>query len=63
MPEESLLDYIKRKRKENDRYFATMREKESDLNKARGTTKKMHRYCRKHGLADIADLDRIWRNK
>jgi len=34
----------------------------SDIDKARGTTPRMHDYCFKHDLIDIPDLDRVWRS-
>jgi len=33
----------------------------AELDKARGTTIRMHNYCCSHGLGDISDLDRVWR--
>ena len=32
-----------------------------EIDKARGTTPRMHDYCCKVGLGDIPDLDRVWR--
>lgn len=36
------------------------RRKYLEIDKARGTTRRMHNYCCSHGLGDIPDLDRVW---
>lgn len=58
----SILKYLKACRKSLDQESSHLR-KYSEIDKARGTTKRMHSYCCSHGLGDIPDLDVVWRKE
>jgi hypothetical protein len=55
-----LIDYITIKRGEIKTQNQIDAHTETELNKARRTTARMHNYCRKMGL-DGKDLDIVWR--
>lgn len=55
-----LIDYLESCRRSLDREGGR-HPRYSEIDKARGTTSRMHSYCCSHGLGDIPDLDRVWR--
>lgn len=56
----SILEYLEACRESLNRE-AGAAPYNSELDKARGTTYRMHGYCCSHGLGDIPDLDIVWK--
>lgn len=59
--EKTALDIIRQKRDELDNFNYPGSEGNSKLDIARGTTLRVRRYCRYHGLDGIPDLNVIWK--